>query len=244
LGDYITERIWEAEDILWEAEEDIYEAKNRDTVNKVVAKALEKMKALPTREYDETLYKEYILKVKTVGYTGSSIKVTWNANKDLDGYIVYRASSKNGAYKEMKRFSSGKTKTFVDKKATYGKTYYYKVKGIKSIDFVDKYTKLSKASAGTPKLMKPTFEVKKVGSQDIKITWKRVTGADGYQIYRSNSINGQFKLVKTMKKGDTLTWRDTSTVKGKQYCYKVRAYDIKKDKTKNSQCQQKFKNRG
>jgi fibronectin type 3 domain-containing protein len=84
----------------------------------------------------------------------------------------------------------------------------------------------------TPKLMKPVVTLKKAGSQDVKVAWKKVTGADGYQIYRSTSINGQFKLVKTIKKGDTLSWKDTSTVKGKKYCYKVRAYDVKKDKTK------------
>ena len=63
----------------------------------------------------------------------------------------------------------------------------------------------------------------------MKVTWKRVTGADGYQIYRSNSVNGQFKLVKTVKKGGTVQWKDTSTKKGKKYCYKMRSYDIKKN---------------
>jgi len=230
--DYIEERLWEAEDILWTVEEEIYEAKDRAEAEQMVNKALEKMKALPTREEDEKFYKEYVLKVKAVGYSGNAVKVTLNASKNLDGYIVYRATSKNGTYKEVKRCSSGKTASYIDKKATYGKNYYYKVKGVKSIDFEDKYTKLSKAAMGTPKLVSPVVTLKKAGSQDVKLTWKKVPGADGYQIYRSNSVNGQFKLVKTIKKGDTLTWKDTSTVKGKKYCYKMRAYDIKKDKSK------------
>lgn len=230
--EYTTERLWEAEELIWELEDALYEAADRIIADEMVAKTLKKLKALPTREEEEKFYKEYVLKAKAVGISGTSIKVTWNADKKFDGYIVYRATSEKGAFKEVKRYGSGKTSSFTDKNVTYGKNYYYKVKGIKSMDFVEKYTKLSKAVKGTPKLVKPVVTLKKAGSQDVKLTWKRVDGADGYQIYRSNSVNGQFKLVKTIKKGDTLTWKDTSTVKGKKYCYKMRAYDVKKDKSK------------
>lgn len=229
---YTVESLWEAEDIIWGLLDVIYYVENRIEAETLVAEALEKLTAIPTRAEEEAFCKGYVLKAKAVGKNGSSIKVTWNADKQFDGYIIYRATSKNGTYKEIKRCDYGKTASYTDKKVTYGKNYYYKVKGVKSIDRVEKYTKLSKAAMATPKLMKPVVTLKKAGSQDVKVAWKKVTGADGYQIYRSTSINGQFKLVKTIKKGDTLSWKDTSTVKGKKYCYKVRAYDVKKDKTK------------
>lgn len=229
---YTIEGLWEAEELIWELEDELYDVKDRIEAEKLVAETLEKLKAIPTRAEDQAFCKGYVLKAKAVAKNESSIKVTWNADKKFDGYIIYRATSKNGTYKEVKRCDYGKTASYMDKKVTYGKNYYYKVKGVKSIDRVEKYTKLSKAAMATPKLMKPVVTLKKAGSQDVKVAWKKVTGADGYQIYRSTSINGQFKLVKTIKKGDTLSWKDTSTVKGKKYCYKVRAYDVKKDKTK------------
>lgn len=230
--DYIWERIDEAEEIIWNLEEELYEIEKRSDAEKLVAAAMTKLKALPKREYDVNLYKTYVMKVTAAGATGTSVKVSWNANKDLDGYIIYRAASRNGTYEKIKTCYSGKTKTYTDKNLTYGKTYYYKVKGIKDIDYDEKYTKLSAAAAGTPKLMAPSFTLKKAGTSSVQLTWKKVPGAKGYQIYRSNSVNGQFKLVKTVKKGATVQWKDTSTKKGKTYCYKMRTYTVKKDGTK------------
>jgi len=228
-GEYIMERIEEAEEIIWDLEEKIYDAKNRDAADKKVDAALKKLKALPKREYDENFCKKYIIKAKVVGVSGTSVKVSWNAHKDLDGYIVYRAASKNGKYEEVWSCYYGNRKSYVDKKLTYGKNYYYKVKGIKEIDWEEEYTKLSAPVKGTPKLVAPAVKLSKTGSADVQLKWNKVPGADGYQIYRSNSVNGQFKLVKTVKKGGTVQWKDTSTKKGKKYCYKMRSYDIKKN---------------
>ena len=228
-SDYIYERIEEAEYMIWDLEEEFYEAKNRKDAEKMVNKTLKKMKALPKRDYDESFYKNYVVKVKTAGASGTSVRVTWNAHKDLDGYIVYRSNSKNGIYKAVWSTYNGKRNYYVDKKLTYGKNYFYKVKGIKEIDWNEKYTKLSASVKGTPKLVAPAVKLSKAGSADVMLKWGKVTGADGYQIYRSNSYNGQFKLVKTVKKGGAVQWKDTSTVKGKTYCYKMRTYDVQKN---------------
>lgn len=231
-ADYTLERIEEAEEIIWDLETDLMEMKKREDAEKLVNKALEKMKALPGREHDETFYKNYIIKVQTKGASGTSVRVSWNASEELNGYIVYRASSRNGTYKKVWTTYSGTRNYYVDKKLTYGKNYYYKVKGVKDIDWSEKYTKLSKPVKGTPKLTAPAMKLSKAGVVHVLLKWGKVTGADGYQIYRSTSVNGQFKLVKTVKKGSTVQWKDTSTKKGKKYCYKMRSYDVKKDGTK------------
>ena len=232
-ADYIWERIEEAEEILWDLEEDLYEIEKRADAEKLVNAALEKMQALPDREYDESFYKTFVIKAKAAGTSGTGVKVTWNTHKDLDGYIVYRSTSKNGSYKEVWSTYNENRSYYNDSKLTYGKTYYYKVKGIKEIDWEEYYTKPSAAVKGTPKLTAPsTLKLTKSGSADVLLKWNKVAGADGYQIYRSNSYNGQFKLVKTVKKGATVQWKDTSTVKGKTYCYKMRTYDVQKNGTK------------
>ncbi len=230
--DYILERIEQAEEIIWDLEEELYEIEKRTDAEKLVNAALKKLKALPDRVYDEGLLKKCVANIKAAGNSGTSIKVTWKSNKDLDGYVVYRATSKNGTYEKIKEFYSGTISSFVDKGLTYGKTYYYKVKGMKWIDWEEEYTKLSAPVKGTPKLDAPSFKLSKAGSADVLLKWNKAPGADGYQIYRSNSVNGQFKLVKTVTKGGTVQWKDTSTVKGKTYCYKMRSYDKKQDGSK------------
>lgn len=230
--EYIWERLEQAEEIMWDLEDSIYEAKTREAAEKKVDAALKKLKALPYREYDEGLLKTCVTNVKAAGNSGTSVKVTWKTNKDLDGYIIYRSTAKNGKYVEVDYVYNKNRGYYVDKKLKYGKTYYYKVQGIKYIDWEEEYIKMSAVAKGTPKLDAPSFKLSKTGSADVLLKWNKVPGADGYQIYRSNSVNGQFKLVKTIKKGATVQWKDTSTVKGKTYCYKMRTYDVQKNGTK------------
>ena len=53
-----------------------------------------------------------------------------------------------------------------------------------------------------------------------RIEWKKCYGAVGYQVYRSNSASGTYRLVDTPTK---LGQTDTTAVSGKAYYYKVRA---------------------
>lgn len=53
-------------------------------------------------------------------------------------------------------------------------------------------------------------------SKGIKLSWKKVTGATGYLIYRNS------KLVKTINSGSTVTFTDTAAnTNGTKYVYKV-----------------------
>ena len=48
-------------------------------------------------------------------------------------------------------------------------------------------------------------KVSKINLQNLKkrkvrITWKKVKNADGYQVYRATKKNGKYKLVKVVKR--------------------------------------------
>ena len=66
--------------------------------------------------------------------------------------------------------------------------------------------------------------LKKTASTKVKVSWKKVSGASGYRIYRSTSKNGTYKKVKSITNGSKLTWTNTKLKKKKTYYYKVRAY--------------------
>ena len=55
----------------------------------------------------------------------------------------------------------------------------------------------------------------------IKISWKEVSGATGYQVWRSESANGTYSCIATLS-GTSKT--NSSLTAGKTYYYKVRAY--------------------
>ena len=53
--------------------------------------------------------------------------LTWKKSSKADGYIIYRATKKNGKYKQIKVIKSWKKTSFTDKKVKSKKTYYYKI---------------------------------------------------------------------------------------------------------------------
>ncbi len=61
-----------------------------------------------------------------VNVSGKSAKVTWNKAAYATKYVIYRSTSKKGTYKKVATVTSDKT-SYVDKKLTKGKTYYYKI---------------------------------------------------------------------------------------------------------------------
>lgn len=68
------------------------------------------------------------------------------------------------------------------------------------------------------------FKAKKTSTKDITLTWKKNTSADGYQIYRSSSLNGTYKRIKTIKTYKTTSYKNTKLKAGQCYYYKIRSY--------------------
>ena len=70
-----------------------------------------------------------------------------------------------------------------------------------------------------------SLTVKQTASKTVTLTWKKVSGADGYEIYRKTGSSGSYTKIKTVTGGSTLTYKNTGLSIGKKYYYKVRAYD-------------------
>lgn len=75
------------------------------------------------------------------------------------------------------------------------------------------------AATGTPGTCRIT-KVDNSKQNKIRITWNRVTGASGYKVYRSSSLNGKYTRIRTT---GALSYTD-KVKNGKTYYYKVRAF--------------------
>ncbi len=73
-------------------------------------------------------------------------------------------------------------------------------------------------------LDKPSIKVKKGTPGTVKISWKAIGGADGYQVYRKEGKDGKYSRIKTIKSPSTVSYQDKKAVPGKAYYYKVRAF--------------------
>lgn len=161
------------------------------------------------------------VKVTTVSSSGKP-KVTWNKVKAASKYEVYRKVGSNGTWK--KQYTTNST-SYINTSATAGKVYYYKVKAIYSKNS-NGNSAFSKYDYVTCDLARPEIKVsglKKRGK--IVISWKKVSGADRYYIYRATSKNGTYKKYDS---ATGTTYTNSSVTKGKTYYYKVKAvYDGK-----------------
>ncbi|MCD8150209.1 MAG: right-handed parallel beta-helix repeat-containing protein [Clostridiales bacterium] len=85
--------------------------------------------------------------VKASKKSSTSVKLSWGEVSGASGYIVYRATSKDGTYEKCSTISKGSTVSYTDKSLKKGKTYYYKVVAIKKssnekITFKSGYSKV------------------------------------------------------------------------------------------------------
>ena len=94
-------------------------------------------------------------------------------------------------------------------------------------------TTAQKLSTTTVKdILKKVSKIKlqNLKKRKVRITWKKVKNADGYQVYRATKKNGKYKLVKVVKGNKKVSYTNTKLKKNKKYYYKVRAYRTVKGK--------------
>lgn len=163
------------------------------------------------------------LKVASASY--NSIKVTWSKVTGASGYVLYRATSSNGSYSSIGTANSGNKVSYTNKSLSSGKVYYYKIRAFRTVSGKRIYGSTSSVVYTKPIPAAPsTIKAANAGYNGIKVSWSKVTGAAGYQIYRSTSSNGSYTKVGTVTGNSKVSYTNTGLTTGKAYYYKVRAY--------------------
>ncbi len=162
-----------------------------------------------------------VVTLSTVASTGK-IMVSWKKITGADSYSVYRYSSDTKTYTLIKKGLTGTSYTDTSKNIEPGKTYYYKVVAVGKTSAAN--SAQSEPKSATCKLAQPMVTLTNAASSGkIKVSWKEVTGAESYSVYRSTSKNGDYKLIKKGVTGTSYTDLSNNTEPGKTYYYKVAA---------------------
>jgi fibronectin type 3 domain-containing protein len=158
---------------------------------------------------------------KAVSSSYNSIRTSWMAVSGASGYEVYRATSSTGTYSLVGSTASTST-SFNNGALTTNKTFYYKIRAYRTIGITKVYSNYSAIVNAKPIPPVPAnFKASRLSSTSIKLTWSSVTGANGYEIYRSTTSAGTYSLLK----GTTsLYYTNSSLATGRTYYYKLRAY--------------------
>ena len=152
--------------------------------------------------------------VVKIGNSASSGKpmLTWNAVSGATSYKVYRATSKSGTYSLLGTVT---TTSYTNTGAKAGMTYYYKVKAVNSAGESAYSNVVSGRATVTTLTMGHS-----ASSGKPQLTWKAVSGATSYKVYRATSKNGAYSVINTTK---ALTYTNTGAALGTTYYYKVEA---------------------
>ena len=159
--------------------------------------------------------------LKATANTYNTAKLTWNAQRGVSGYRIYRSEA-GGTLTKYKDIGSGQT-TFTDKGLKTGTAYKYAVSALAEGKSETLVSGRSGSVSVKPALGKTTVTLT-AGVRKIKVKWKKVSGASGYVIMRSTKKSSGYKKVKTITKGSTVSFINTKLKKGQKYYYKVRAY--------------------
>jgi len=151
--------------------------------------------------------------VKVVQTAATSARITWNKVAEAYEYVVYRSSKKNGDYKELGIVSSN---SFSDRKASAGKTWYYVVASLNEDEESDD-SEVVKVTM----LAEPNIKASSSKKNQASVSWKKVSGAAGYEVYASNKKSSGYKKKVTLTKTNSTIKKLKSK---KNYYFKVRAY--------------------
>ncbi len=161
--------------------------------------------------------------------TYNSVMLTWNAIDGATYYKVFRGTSYYNINTCInQRVTGTSTITYPDSDGlTEGKRYYYRVQPFDDSGTLEAYGPRCRYKYATPAWPAISLSVSSAGYNSLRLTWNKVTGADGYLVYRSTSYRGPFNTpLYDVNNGDTFCTDSAGLTAGRRYYYRIRAYDI------------------
>lgn len=172
--------------------------------------------------YKNTSIKTTGLKAEA-GSAFEPVTLSWKkAAKDVTGYRVYRYDPDQEKYVHIKTTSKC---SYVDEDVTAGTTYQYKVRCYWKIGGTNYYGTTSSAAEVTiPPAQVTGVQTAKRGSTYLTLSWKKVSGASGYRVYKYNTASKSYERVATISGGTTTSYNVSELGGATEYRFKVKAY--------------------
>lgn len=168
-----------------------------------------------------------IPQIKSVELTADSkVKLRWEPVKTAEGYYIYYSTRKKGGYKKLQTVQGGAYNALTVSGLAVGKTYYFKMRAYTTI--LGSYTG-SESAVKSVKIVpqKVTKLSLAAGKGSLKVKWKAVPKAKGYEIqatYKSGvqTITESLTVSATTKKTQIKTIQNIKS--GSRCTVRVRAF--------------------
>lgn len=166
---------------------------------------------------------EKVENISTDKVSSTYLTLSWEPSEGAGGYRIYMYDEDSESYKKVADIK-GETSCKITGLSA-AREYLFKVKPYIETDNETLWGTSSSAYAESTKPLKVAdLKISTVSSTELFLSWKKVEGAAGYQIYRLNPDTGKYEKVETIKNPDILNFSDQKRSTGTEYSYKVRAY--------------------
>ena len=121
-------------------------------------------------------------KVASASY--DKLRLSWEPMSGVDGYQIYRATSKSGKYAKIATVKGASSATYTDTGRTCGTRYYYKLRAYKKIGrktVYSKYSTILSAYAKPAKVKVTDAYAPDNSTEAIAVSFTTVRGATDYE---------------------------------------------------------------
>ena len=140
------------------------------------------------------------LKAAKVGFTKvasasyDKLRLSWEPLSGVDGYQIYRATSKSGKYAKIATVKGASSATYTNTGRTCGTRYYYKLRAYKKIGgktVYSKYSAILSAYAKPAKVKVTDAYAPSNSTEAIAVNFTTVRGATDYEAQVNKIKNGK-----------------------------------------------------
>ena len=183
---------------------------------------LEDIEALRTRAADLSAPGN----VQVTARSARSISLAWDAAGRASGYHVYRSGREAGPYVKLNSSPLAGT-SFTDEGLDVNAPYYYQISAVLGrVEGNRSAAVAGETVLGTPGNARVTAVsgtyTGGASAGSVSLAWDSVSGADGYNVYRSGSLEGVYAKVNSVPITET-SYADTGLASKTSYYYKVSA---------------------
>ena len=142
-------------------------------------------------------------------------EIKWGKVSSADKYIVYRATTENGAKTKIKEITNPSVTTYTDSTAADGATYFYFVTAVNNVSGVNITSEPKRVTIDkVPGITTITSAVS--GDGQVSLEWKPITKARQYRVQRSTGSTWQTVATIT-----STSYVDKGLVNGTTYSYRI-----------------------
>lgn len=147
--------------------------------------------------------------------SGDYVQLSWTAVPGAEGYTVYDANNQV--------IARTATPSYKNTGLTAMTTYTYKIRPYASSGGSTYYGSFSGTVRATTSIARPVVKLKGA-KKKITVSWKKIDGVDGYEIYRSTKKTKGYKKIRTAKKSRITSYTNKRLTSKQKYFYRIRAY--------------------